>query len=174
MLELFIDETIQPSADDCINLQKQLVLLQENLAVYKYNKHNKELSPSFNLHAKLSEKVPVEETPEKVAEEIKLTVKLEQEEKIEVLKPTEEPVKEPTKSTGTLLIGINDKFRFMNELFSQNSLEYNIALEQLSNLSNWSDTEIYLNSLKALYGWKETNETVKHFYALTKQRFISS
>jgi len=174
LLELFVDETIQPSADDCETLQAQLVSLQENLAVYKYNKHNKELSPSFNLHAKLSEKVSVEAVPEIVVEEIKLAAKIEQEEKKEVIAPIHIEKKETESSKGPLLIGINDKFRFMNELFSQNSLEYNIALEQLNNLSNWNDTEIYLNSLKTLYGWKENNETVTHFYSLTKQRFIAS
>lgn len=172
LLELFIDETIQPSAEDCEKLQVQLVSLQENLAVYKYNKHNKELSPSFNLHAKLSEKVILEATPEIIVEEIKLAAKIEQEEKKEVITPIQTEKKETESSKGPLLIGINDKFRFMNELFSQNSLEYNIAIEQLNNLGNWNDTEIYLNSLKTLYGWKDTNDTVKHLYSLSKQRFL--
>ena len=34
-LELFVDETIQPTVDTCEKLQQQLVQLQENLAVYK-------------------------------------------------------------------------------------------------------------------------------------------
>ena len=55
-LELFVDETIQPSVDNCEKLQQQLMLLQENLAVYKYNKVNREISPSFSIHAKVSEK----------------------------------------------------------------------------------------------------------------------
>lgn len=170
-LELFVEETIQPSAEDCEKLQSQLVQLQENLAVFKYNKNNKELSPSFNLHAKLSEKVVEIPNAEKISEEIKLSAKLEQEEKQEVTSATTEK-KEVVSKRAPLVIALNDKFRFMNELFSQNSLEYNIALEQLNNLSNWNDTEIYLNSLKTLYGWKDTHETVKHLYSVTKQRFL--
>lgn len=189
-LELFVDENIQPSAEDCEKLQEQLCHLQENLAVYKYNKQNKELSPSFNIHAKLSEKEAQVEKLAEVVEEIKLAVKIEEGEKIEIKEVIPEPVKkeivseplnievipEPLKKESgapktLLVIGLNDKFRFMNELFSQNSLEYNIALEQLNNLVNWNETEIYLNSLKHVYDWKDTNEAVKHFYSLAKQRF---
>ena len=53
-LEVFIDETIQPSVKDCENLQGQLSVLQEQVAVYKYNQVNRELSPSFAIHSKVS------------------------------------------------------------------------------------------------------------------------
>ena len=36
---------------------------------------------------------------------------------------------------------------------------------------NLSDCEIYLNSLKKLYGWNDDNEFVNLFYALVKKRF---
>ncbi len=54
-LEVFVEESIQPTVDDCEQLQKQLVLLQEYLAVYKFQKLDKEISPSFHIHARLSE-----------------------------------------------------------------------------------------------------------------------
>jgi hypothetical protein len=171
-LELFVDTNIQPSVQDCENLQKQLSSLQENLAIYKYNKQNKELSPSFNIHAKLSEKESQEEKKAEIIKEIKESVKLEREEKAEIKEVIPEAQKtEVTKPKPPLTIGINDKFRFMNELFSQNAVEYNIAIEQLNNLSNWHDTEIYLNSLKNVYGWKESGEVVKYLYAMVKKRF---
>ena len=70
-----------------------------------------------------------------------------------------------------LAVGLNDKFRFINELFVQNSAEYTIAIEQLNGLQTWADTELYLTSLKSLYGWKDTSEAVKYFYTLVRKRF---
>jgi hypothetical protein len=171
-LELFVDTNIQPSVQDCEALQKMLVGLQENLAVYKYNKQNKELSPSFKIHAKLNEKENQEEKKAEIVKEIKESVKLEKEEKTEAkhIAP-ETKTTETAKPKMPLAFGINDKFRFMNELFSQNAAEYNIAVEQLSNLNNWHDTEIYLNSLRNVYGWQENREVVKYFYSLIKKHF---
>lgn len=198
-LELFVHDTIQASVEDCEKLQKQLIQLQEELAVYKYHKLNRELSPSFTLHAKLSQQEIKEEKKENIVEEIKSAIKIEVEEKAAMADIVAEPVKvttpaepekeitiseplqketvtpvvknESTLPKNPLIIGLNDKFRFLNELFAQNSLEYNIAIEQLNNLMNWGDTEIYLNSLKTLYGWKDSNEAAKLLFTLSKQRF---
>jgi hypothetical protein len=168
--ELFVEDTIQPSVSDCENLQKQLHGLLENISVYKYHKQNTELSPSFNIHAKVSK---VETPPQKTepVKEIKETPKPKAEPA-----PTKAPVNNHVASNTIkpklpLTVGINDKFRFINELFLQNSSEYNIAIEQINNLSTWTEGEIYLNSLKNIYGWKENNEAVKYFYGLVKKRF---
>jgi hypothetical protein len=184
-LELFIDDTIQPSVADCESLQKQLSGIQENVAVYKYNKQNKELSPSFNIHAKVSQKEEEVAKKAEIVAEIKQTVKLEEEEKKEVkqiiietplvnVKPemAREEVNQ-VKPKSPLAIGINDKFRFINELFAQNSSEYNIALEQINNLNTWNEAEIYLNSLKNVYEWDSKEESVVQFYLLVKKRFDS-
>ena len=186
-LELFVHDNIQPSVQDCESLQRQISALQENLAVYKYNKQNKELSPSFNIHAKLSAASIEEEKKAELVKEIKETIKLEVEEKKELksvepemvkteIPKVESPKIEPTKVESAkpklpLAIGINDKFRFINELFSQNSSEYHIALEQLNNVSTWNEAEIYLNSLKNVYEWKDSAEVVKYFYSTVKKRF---
>lgn len=184
-LELFVDDTIQPSVADCESLQQQLSGIQENLAVYKYNKQNKELSPSFNIHAKVSQKEEEAAKKAEIVTEIKQTVKLAEEEKKEVkqmiietpvenVKP-EMPREEvnQVKPKSPLAIGINDKFRFINELFAQNSSEYNIALEQINNLTTWNEAEIYLNSLKNVYEWNAKEESVMQFYLLVKKRFDS-
>lgn len=171
-LELFVDDNVQPSVEDCEVLQKQISILQENIAVYKYHKQSKEISPSFNIHAKLSEKTEIEEKKAEIVQEIKETVKLEKEEKVEIKQSAPE-VKEVEiqKPRRALVIGLNDKFRFINELFSQNAAEYNIALEQLNNLVSWHETEIYLNSLKNVYGWRDNTDAIKYFYSLAKKRF---
>jgi ElaB/YqjD/DUF883 family membrane-anchored ribosome-binding protein len=170
-LELFIDETIQPSVESCEKLQQQLNLIQENLAVYKYNKVNKEISPSFSIHAKVSEKELPKEKIEEIKNDIKVTI---HEERPDLSMPkvkVEEEVKESQKNLTDIAVGINDKFRFINELFKQNNSEYNIAVEQLNALKTWNDTEIYLNSLKALYEWKDNSEVASYFFSLIKKRF---
>lgn len=216
LLELFVDDTIQPSVADCEQFQKTLSGLQENVAIFKYNKLNKEISPSFNIHAKLSaatvEKQEVPFPKKEIVEEIKETVKSEQEEKKDVeqnipeVATTQEPkleakidvTKEVPIAIGTkkpepvqtsvpkmetaqtdsspkpkaaLTIGLNDKFRFMNELFGQNSPEYNIAIEQINAVINWAEAEIYLNSLKSVYEWDPKEEVVNYFYSVVKKRF---
>lgn len=171
-LELFVDETIQPSVDSCEKLQQQLSLIQENLAVYKYNKINKEISPSFSIHAKVSEKEIPKEKIEEIKNDIKVII---HEERPDLTKlKSEEPLDEEKgnqKNLEDISVGINDKFRFINELFKQNNSEYNIAIEQINALKTWQDTEIYLNSLKPLYGWKDNSEVANYFFSLIKKRF---
>lgn len=169
-LEIFMEDTIQPTVDECEALQKKISLLQENLAVYKYNKLNKELSPSFNIHAKLSE-VEVHETRVEKIPEVKQEPIVEEKKTAETSAPVSHDTTKRPPIVPALSISLNDKFRFINELFSQNNSEYSIAMEQLNNLKNWHDTEIYLNSLRDLYGWKGSNEIVKYLYTLAKKRF---
>jgi hypothetical protein len=175
-LELFFEETIQPSVNDCENLQKQLTQLQENLAIYKYQKQNKELSPSFTIHAKLSEVEITEEkntlpTPESKKNRGENKT-LEEPDSYRAEKTAEHQEKPSgTKAPSRISVNLNDKFRFINELFAQNTSEYNIAMEQFNTLRSWNDAEIYLNSLKSLYSWEEDKDIVKYFYALIKKRF---
>jgi hypothetical protein len=164
-LEPFVESNVQPSTEDCEALRKQMNELLEELAVYKYIKSDHELSPSFNIHAKISEKAPLQEPVVEAKKEQKQDIKKETQGKPEFHEST------TTKSPKHLMIAINDKFRFINELFSQNTSEYNIVLEQLNNLNNWHETDVYLNSLKNVYGWKDSNEVVKYFYGIAKKRF---
>lgn len=166
-LEQFSDSAVHPGASECEDLQSKLYKLQENLAVYKHQRLNQEVSPSFNIHARVSEEVKEQEKPELPPLEKPLAAK-------PSVRSTETPL--ATKTPGNklhapIVVAINDKFRFINELFSQNPAEFNIAIEQLSALQNWNDSEVYLNSLKSLYAWKEQQDVVKHFYSIVKRRF---
>jgi hypothetical protein len=166
-LESFFEDTIQPSVSDCEILQQRLTTLQEDLAIYKYHK---QISPSFHLHAKISEKELQEEKEMAPGPEMKKEPVTEKREQVN--KAAEQPEKlSSSKTYPKLSISLNDKFRFINELFAQNNSEYSIAMEQLNNLKNWNDTEIYLNSLRSLYDWQEDKEIVNYFYALIKKRF---
>ena len=168
LLEDFFDQLVQPGVEECTKLQKYLCVLQEELAVYKHTKQTHEISPSFNLHAHISEAAdvvkqqaapPPEPPPPTPSEPNKPKPAPEQEQQGENI------------ARHPLQIGLNDTFRFINELFHHNDAEYKIAMEQLSNLQTWSETELYLNSLKNLYEWRDNEETVKYFYSLVKKRF---
>ncbi len=162
-LEEFSDKNVQPGASDCEKLQNQLCRLQDNLAVFKYQRLNQEVSPSFNIHARVSEEVKPEVPEAKKDHGIKPTP--------EISEPVIASKGAPQKFHTPIVVGVNDKFRFINELFSQNPAEFNIAIEQLSALQNWSESELYLNSLKSLYAWKEQQDVVKHLYSIVKRRF---
>jgi hypothetical protein len=188
-LEIFVEQSIQPTANDCVQLQKQLTDLQENIAVYKYDKLTREISPSFEIHSRISEQIEAINTEQKIqinqttGKDIELNntdeVKSEVIEFKEELRPQVELNNEDLIDTSInfiapkidISIGLNDKFRFINELFSQNSSEYNVAIEQLNNLRTWKDADIYLNSLKSLYAWNEESDAVKHFYSINKKKF---
>jgi hypothetical protein len=182
LLESFSDRTVQPGVEDCEKLQRELNLLLEHISVYKYNKQNYAVSPSFNLHAHISENTAVasaSETLVRAMEPPKTDTPPSPEPVVQPVqkqgdhKPVErttEP-KEPAKQLRPLHIGLNDKFRFINELFAKNNAEYHIAVEQLSNLQTWPETDLYLNSLKNLYGWRENHDAVKHFFSIIKKRF---
>ena len=70
-----------------------------------------------------------------------------------------------------LNININDKFRFINELFSGNANEYQMAIEQLNATTNIHEANVFLNGLKDIYAWKEDNELVKSLMSLVVKRF---
>jgi preprotein translocase subunit YajC len=161
-LELFVDGTVQPSSQDCENLQKQLQKLQEHLNVFKYLKTNKEISPSFGIHSKVSEVIKQEEQT-KIAEPIKET---------ELRSPIElVATPELNHEAKKLEITLNQKFQFINELFNQNATEYGLAIDQLNECATWQDADSYLLSLKSVYNWKDANETYKRLKEITKKRF---
>lgn len=79
---------------------------------------------------------------------------------------------EEVKNLPKLSININDKFRFINELFSGNVEEYNMAIDHLNTLQNIEESKIYFNGLKDIYQWKEENELRKTLNSLIEKRYI--
>jgi len=174
-MELFLDDTIQPSVVDCGNLKQHLIILQEHLIIYNYRKLKKEISPSFNIHAKVSgvelESLEVTKEESLIVQDEKLKeVKIE-EKKFETTTEIHLNTSPKNNQSKKLNIGLNDKFRFINELFKKSDEEYRAAHEQLASLTTWYESELYLNSLKDVYEWKDTADTVKHFYSINKKRF---
>jgi hypothetical protein len=184
----FSEPGIHPTVADVEKLQSILHDILESTAVFKFQKASSEISPSFNIHAKVSEKteeiahvvttvneqLPVPPAP---ADNFEPQVEKPQEVSKEVgaaqieAKVVEQTPTITKKQLAALSIGLNDKFRFINELFLQNAPEYNIVLEQLSTLQSWTDADIYINSLKNVYSWKDSNETFKYFCSVVRKRY---
>lgn len=155
-----IDDNIQPSVSEVEKLSSSVRNLDQQLIIYKYLKSQKELSPNFNLHLKVMEQV--------TANEEKVTV--------------ENDVTRPLNNDGSKLdavvsakrieLGLNDKFRIINELFNQNSTEFNLAMEQLNLIESFENSQSYLNELKNLYNWQNDHELMLRLFHLNQKRFI--
>lgn len=174
-LELFVDGNVQPGSEDCEKLQMQLFRLQEQLSVFKHLKANKEVSPSFDLHAKISESVASRNETEVEIKAVTEEHKQASPESEVLPSPYEINTASEQKTGSTsikkLEITLNQKFQFINDLFNQNAKEYEMAIDQLNNCAGWDDADIYINSLKSIYNWKDANENFKRLKELTKNRF---
>ena len=70
------------------------------------------------------------------------------------------------------VIGINEKFRFINDLFDGNANEYNVAINQINTFKLLGEADNYLANLKAVYKWNGENITVLNFTELVYRRFL--
>jgi hypothetical protein len=151
-------------------------ITQTNKLVSAYlvlNEH-KEISSEREAHPKTTQVVSDVNVIE--FEKVKIEVPVENiEESKVVLEPIQTPQIEPLVvekvSFPKLNININDKFRFINELFSGNANEYQMAIEQLNTTTNIHEANVFLNGLKDIYAWKDDNELVKNLMSLVAKRF---
>lgn len=70
------------------------------------------------------------------------------------------------------IIGINEKFQFINELFDGNMKEYTVALDQINNFSSKQEADSYLSNLKEIYKWPTDNEVANNFKEIVKRLFV--
>ncbi len=68
-------------------------------------------------------------------------------------------------------IGINDKFLFVNELFSGSMEKYNRSIENLNDIQTYNGALIYLNELKVELQWNSNNVAYKKLADLVKLKF---
>ncbi len=172
------------------------------ISAYVVLKEQKDVSPDLNLHLKLMNVTNAQqEVTEQVKAEI-LVEKSEiiETPKVEIAKPVAEvkppiievkpaeeivvaPVAEKKsveivfekpeiKTYPKLAINLNDKFRFINELFAGNTNEYNIAIEQLNCVNSLDEANAYTKGLKSIYNWNDDHEMVKNINGLIQKRFI--
>ena len=78
---------------------------------------------------------------------------------------------EQISSRNIIKIGVNDKFRFIKELFNNNSQEYNIAMSQLGTITHKEEALRYIDSLKDIYNWDNKKECLAVFLETIEKRF---
>ena len=69
------------------------------------------------------------------------------------------------------VIGINDKFLFVNELFGGSMEKYNKSIENLNDLKTLNGAMIYLNELKIELQWNSSNEAYLKLKNLVSRKF---
>ena len=69
------------------------------------------------------------------------------------------------------VIGINDKFLFVNELFGGSMEKYTKSIENLNDLKTLNGAMIYLNELKIELQWNSSNEAYKKLSDLISRKF---
>ncbi|MEA3477255.1 MAG: hypothetical protein U9R60_03685 [Bacteroidota bacterium] len=69
-------------------------------------------------------------------------------------------------------IGLNDKFLFIKELFNNNLLEYNEALEHLNATNSLENAQAYLTSLKEVHQWTEEMEHFLLFRDYVERKYL--
>ncbi len=68
------------------------------------------------------------------------------------------------------VIGINEKFLFINELFNGDMSRYNKVIDELNELSTQQGINAYLIELKVANQWPEENETFKKLKELLDRK----
>ena len=66
-------------------------------------------------------------------------------------------------------IGLNDRFRFRNDLFNKDEKLMLDTIEALNGLANMSDAKAYLS---ARFAWKEDDASVVYFYEILERKFV--
>lgn len=69
-------------------------------------------------------------------------------------------------------IGINDRYRFINELFRGDEDMYERSIKTINGFPTMAEAETWIQrELKVKIGWNESNSTVKDFDQVVKRRF---
>ena len=77
------------------------------------------------------------------------------------------PVKDLRKA-----IGINDRFKFLNELFRGDDAMYERSIKTINSYAIYPEAEYWIRrELKLKLGWDDKNETVRQFDQLVRRRF---
>lgn len=69
------------------------------------------------------------------------------------------------------VIGINDKFYFINELFSGDSQKYEDIIYTLNNFKKLEDAMVYFSTLKYKFSWDEESEAYKKLILMLERKF---
>ena len=176
-----------PSTAYAEQLHTAITEANKLVSAYVVLKEQKDVSPDLNLHLKL---MNVESAQKEVKEDVKIAQAEEKQAVGELPKEEQKPIevkiepivekkpvdivfeKPEVKTYPKLAINLNDKFRFINELFASNANEYHIAIEQLNSVNSIDEANAYIKGLKAIYNWKDDHEMVENILVLIQKRFM--
>ena len=172
------EKQISPNVNHAEELYSNLSDSHKLISAFLVLKQQQDISPDLNLHLKIMS-MPVSEESQVVDVAIPETKEEESfsETINEVPTPTDtfleqEKIVKPTSTNpNKIIVNINDKFRFVNELFKTNVNEYNIAIEQLNAANTIDEINAYLMGLKTIYEWNDENEMVKKLFTISQKRF---
>ena len=87
--------------------------------------------------------------------------------------PHETSSKQPVKSLKEIktLIGINDKFLLINNLFARNDSDFKMAIEYLSQITNLAQSKEYLNALARQNSWNTESYAFVRLIQIVEKRF---
>lgn len=69
------------------------------------------------------------------------------------------------------IININDRFNFVNNLFSSNIRAYNECISKLNEIVTKDEAMAYLETIAEHYGWNENSAVVENFYKVIGRKF---
>jgi len=69
-------------------------------------------------------------------------------------------------------IGVNDRFVFINELFSGSMNDYQVAIEEINNQPDLAHAEQIISELKRVLNWKESSESIGRLLGFVRRRFL--
>ncbi|HYG52353.1 MAG TPA: hypothetical protein VD905_15690 [Flavobacteriales bacterium] len=70
------------------------------------------------------------------------------------------------------VIGLNQKFLFMNYLFEGENTSYNDAIEKLNRMPTIADARHYIRELAYIYSWNYEDENVVLFTEFVERRYL--
>lgn len=70
-------------------------------------------------------------------------------------------------------IGLNEKFQFINQLFSGDSGKYNFSIEYLNNCGSNDVAQEYLRNISTQYNWEEHAASATLFVDLVERRYLT-
>ncbi len=69
------------------------------------------------------------------------------------------------------IININDKFSFVEQLFTSNIRAYNECILKLNDMADKSEALAYIATIAQHYNWDESSVVVKNFYKIIDRKF---
>ena len=147
--------------EESISTEEQKETAEEPLSTDKKSKSKKSTVDLFSTHPTVADKFKDEK---KSLNDKLFNV---QSDKSIAAKLQKNPIKDLKAA-----IGINEKFKFINELFEGNLQKYNDGITKLNGFTNGGEAAKFLSSLKSEFSWDESTEAFHELNDLVTRRYL--